>query len=250
MVNVHDEGAVRVLEMAHGGANAIGPGFVDALRGAIAGAASSEEVRGVVLASASARFFSIGFDLPALLPLDRPAMAGFFWEANALWRDLLTAPKPVVAAIERHAVAGGCITALCCDYRIVEEGRVLLGVNEIKLGLPNPLLADSALRALLGGRAARDVIAMGEFHGPEAALAIGLADAVAPQGQARARAVELAARLGETNAYAAIKRIRTAPVLDEYERWGGIEDEAFLDLWFSADTRRRLDEALPRFPER
>jgi enoyl-CoA hydratase len=250
MLNIHDEGPVRILELAHGTANPIGPGLIAALRPALAEVMGSAAVRGLVLASASRRFFSIGFDLPAILPLERPAMAAFFQEANALWRDLLSMPKPVVAAIERHAVAGGCITALCCDHRIVEEGRVLVGVNEIKLGLPNPLLADSALRSLVGGRAARDVISMGEFYDPQAARAIGLVDTVVPEGQSRSQAMELAARLGESGAYAAIKRIRVAPILEEYDRRRAFEDEAFLDLWFSGDTRRRLQEALSRFPER
>jgi 3,2-trans-enoyl-CoA isomerase len=249
MINLRDEGAVRVLEMDAGTANAFGPGLTGALRRALDEAARSPGVRGLVLASASARFFSIGFDLPSILPLDRPAMTEFFAEANRLWRDLLAFPGPVVAAIEHHAVAGGCIAALCCDYRIVEEGRVLVGINEIKLGVPNPLLADAALRAIVGGRRARDVVGFAEFHEPEAARALGLVDEVVPKGQARSRAIERAASLGAADAYAAAKRIRMRPVLDEYARCGREEDEAFLDLWFSKETRRRLEEALPRFPK-
>lgn len=249
MIRVRDEGSIRILEMAHGTANPIGPQFAGALRRELREAGESAGVRGVVLASASPRFFSIGFDLPRILPLDRAGMAAFFAEANGFWRDLLAFPGPVVAAIEHHAVAGGCIVALCCDYRIAEEGRVLLGVNEMKLGLPNPLLADAVLRQLVGGRVARDVVALGEFHEPPAALALGLVDDVVPPGASRRRAAERAALLGATEAYRAAKRIRMRSVLEEYERRGPEEDEAFLELWFSDDTRRRLEEALPRFPK-
>jgi len=249
MLNAHDDGAVRVLEMASGSANPLGPSLTAELRRALRGAAADERVRAVVLASASQRFFSIGFDLPTILPFGRDAMTAFFAEANGLWRDLLTFPGPVVAAIERHAVAGGCIVALCCDYRIVEEGRVFVGINEMKLGVPNPVLADAALRQLVGGRAARDIVAFGEFYEPAAALALGLVDAVVPKGEARERAVERAAQLGAMDAYRAAKRIRLRGVIEEYERHGREEDAAFLDLWFSAETRKRLKEALPRFPK-
>jgi enoyl-CoA hydratase len=249
MLNAHDDGAVRVLEMASGSANPLGPALTAEMRRALREAAADERVRGVVLASASPRFFSIGFDLPAILPLGRAAMTEFFGEANGLWRDLLTFPGPVVAAIERHAVAGGCIVALCCDHRIVEEGRVLVGINEMKLGVPNPLLADAALRQLVGGRVARDVVAFGEFYEPAAALALGLVDSVVPKGEARARAIERAAVLGEMDAYRAAKRVRQRGVIEEYERHGREEDEAFLDLWFSPETRKRLEAALPRFPK-
>lgn len=75
---------------------------------------------------------------------------------------LYTLPKPVVAAITGHAIAGGCILALCCDYRFISEGRKLMGLNEVKLGVPVPYLADRVLHALVGTRYAREIIESGE----------------------------------------------------------------------------------------
>jgi enoyl-CoA hydratase/carnithine racemase len=76
---------------------------------------------------------------------------------DSMCLEMLTISKPLVAGIAGHAIAGGCILSLCCDYRFISEGRKLIGLNEIKLGVPVPYVADCILRKLIGHRLARDV---------------------------------------------------------------------------------------------
>ena len=109
------------------------------------------------------KFFSIGFDIPTLLELDRPSMTEFFHKFNQVVFNILTLPLPTAAAVKAHAVAGGAIMMLTCDYRFAATGRVLIGLNGIKLGVPIPYLPDMILRQIAGDQVASDMLYLGEF---------------------------------------------------------------------------------------
>ena len=70
--------------------------------------------------------------------------------------------------------------ALCCDYRFIAEGRKLMGLNEVKLGVPVPYLGDCILRHLVGARHARDIMDTGDFYHPEVLLQMGMVDQALP----------------------------------------------------------------------
>ena len=163
--------------------------------------------------------------------------------------DLYALPKPTAAAITGHATAGGCILALCCDYRIIAQGRKLVGLNEIELGVPVPYVADRILRQLVGQRQARDIIDTGAFYSPEAALQLGLVDDVLPLPEVTPAAIEKVRRLGSLSgqAFAEIKRYRTVSVLHEVEPRLEETDRAFVGCWYAQATRERLKEAMSKF---
>jgi enoyl-CoA hydratase/carnithine racemase len=163
--------------------------------------------------------------------------------------DLYTLPKPTVAAITGHAIAGGCILALCCDYRLLADGKKLMGLNEIKLGAPLPYVVDCVLPALVGGRYAREIMESGDFYPPDAALRMGLVDAALPLDQVLPASVEKAKTLGAMpeQAFAIVKCNRTewigkqiAAQLEEQER-------RFVECWYSEVARERLKEAAAKF---
>ena len=207
------------------------------------------EARGLVIASSNNKFFSLGFDIPHLFELDREGFRVFFRTYNRLCMGLFTFPKPTVAALTGHTIAGGCIIALCCDYRIISEGRKLMGLNEIKLGVPIPYPGDCILRQLVGARYARDIVESGEFYHGEELLKMGMADEVVPLDNVVSRAVEKAALLGSMpeKAYRMIKHDRVDLIAAQVEAQIMEKEEAFLDCWFSEGTRALLDEAMKKF---
>lgn len=248
-VEVDHRGSVAVVRLARGVTNAVSPELVGELADLLDRLRGDAGARALVLTSASDRFFSIGFDLPRLVPLPREEFAAFFSAFDRLCLDLLTFPKPVVAAVTGHATAAGCILALCCDYRYVAEGRKLMGLNEIKLGVPVPYLADRVLAHLVGHRAARDIIDSGDFYAPADQLALGLTDRVLPPDQVIAKALGKAETLGASpgSAFADIKRNRIEPLAAEI--LGRLEDRqrSFIESWYAAPARERLQEALAKF---
>ena len=122
-------------------------------------------------------FHRSGF-APALLRLDRIAMTGFWYKFNQLAFDIFTLPLPTVCAISGHAVAGGNVLALTCDYRFATSDKKQIGLNEVKLGVPAPYLADLILRQIVGDRYATEMLYHGEFMSLSDAKQIGLIDRI------------------------------------------------------------------------
>lgn len=240
---------VAVLSFTRGATNAIDGQMIRQLDAALDEVESSPSAAAIVLASDSDKFFSIGLDLPTLVPMDRPALAAFIDAYCRLGMRLYGLPMPTVAALSGHAVAGGCILALCCDYRVSASGKKLMGLNESKLGIAIPFFADCILRDWIGSRRARDIHARGEFLDVDRSLELGWIDEVHPLESVRPRALALARSLTESPvaAYAQIKANRVEPVLRAIRAEYEPKAEAFLDLWFSGETRARLERALEEF---
>jgi enoyl-CoA hydratase/carnithine racemase len=202
-----------------------------------------------MLTSANDKFFSIGWDIPELFHADRKAFSEFLRSFQEATTALYSSSKPTVAAITGHATAGGCILALCCDRRVMAEGRRLLGLNEVKLGVTVPYSADLVLRDLVGSRLASKLMEGGEFYSPGACLEMGLVDRVAAPADVRSTAVEVAASLGlpPPEAFAAIKRNRVEQVLARIALHADEREREFVELWYSPTARARLREAMARF---
>src|SRR4029078_10839220 len=133
-------------------------------------------VRAALLASAPAKLFSPGLDLVTLVEYDRAAMERFMRVfAEAVWA-LYALPKPVVAPVSGHAVAGGCILSLTADYRVLKRGGIQVGLNEVKVGVPLPWSVALLLRASVPPSALTQVALLGRNFSDDDAIAVGLAD--------------------------------------------------------------------------
>lgn len=240
---------IAVLTLTNGVINAIGTHFVKDLEDALERVRQDREVSGVVFQSSNDKFFSIGLDIPGLLSLGMEEFASFIKSFNSLCMSIYTLPVPTVAAITGHAVAGGCILALCCDYRIIAEGRKLMGLNEIKLGLPLPYPAASILNHEMGIRTGRRIAETGEMLPPESMLALGMVDEIAPVEKVRERAVEFARQTADSGgpAFAELKRSRVQPVIAQVRQYSEESTKVFVDSWYSWNTQKLLREAAEKF---
>lgn len=249
MIRIEHHGEVAIVKLDRDVTNTIDLQLVEELSETLQGVTHDPGVHSLVLGSSNERFFSIGFDIPQLFGLARQDFKFFYQTFNRVCMDLYTLPKPTIAAITGHAIAGGCILALCCDYRFIAQGRKLMGLNEIRLGVPVPYLADCVLRHIVGVRYARDIMDIGEFYQPEESLQMGIVDQVLPLEQVLPKSIEKARLLGGSpqEAFAMIKRNRVERVeaqvltrLEEKERF-------FVDRWYSDEARERLREAMEKF---
>ena len=243
------EDKVAIVKLSRGVTNALDLELVNQLGALLEQIEHDSSVSALVLGSGNVKFFSIGFDIPHLFELPRQAFETFYAAFNRVCQSLYTLPKPTVAAITGHAIAGGCILALCCDYRFIAEGKKLMGLNEIKLGVPVPYLADCMLRNIVGTRYARDMLDSGEFYAPADSLRMGLVDQVLPAGDVMARAVEKAGLLGALppEAFALIKRNRVEQVEQRVLARREEKERLFVDGWYSGEARRRLKQAIVKF---
>lgn len=249
MINMNYQDKVMIVNLNRGVINALNLELVKRLSEAFGKAKNDPEVHGLVLCSSNEKFFCIGFDIPGLYELDQEGFRTFYRTFNNMCLELYTLPKPTTAAITGHATAGGCILALCCDYRLIAEGKKLMGLNEIKLGVPVPYLADRILQSIVGVRYARDIIKIGDFYRPEQSLQMGMVDQVLPLEQVRSQAVEKAQLLGSMNqqAYALIKRNRVETIEEQFLARREEKEKSFLQCWYSDQARQKLKEAIEKF---
>lgn len=245
-VVLEDHGAIAVLRLTNGVTNAIGPAMVAELSAALQEV--KERFRGLVLAGGN-KFFSIGLDLPVLLNLNRADMSDFWVKFEDTVLDLYTLPLPTAAAITGHANGGGAILALACDFRFIAAGRKLLSLNEVKIGLPVPYLADLMLRQIAGDRIAVNLEYLSEFIGPEAAQAAGLADAVCPEGEVEAQALSHVQRVVDLPPFGfpLTKQHRVNQLRSQFLAARAEITAAFMDLWSAPQVQHLLGEAAKKF---
>jgi len=189
--------------------------------------------------------FSAGLDLKEVASLDRPGMERFLGLLEDLVSTLFAYPGPTVACVNGHAIAGGCVLALCCDHRVAgADPRIRIGLNEVALGVPFPPRTLAAVVFRVPPRSRDEVLLGAELHAPDAALRLGLIDETSadPLARARERAAFLAKHPPE--AYAATKRtLRTALVEQSPVHSRHLLDET-VPAWCAPAVRARLLAAL------
>lgn len=249
MIELTRDKSVAIVKLARGITNAINLEIVQELATTVERMSAMPDVRALVLSSANEKFFSIGFDIPHLFELPKEDFREFYEAFNQACFALYTLPMPTVAGLTGHAIAGGCILALCCDYRVIGAGRKLMGLNEIKLGVPVPYLASCILQSIVGAREARQVEEFGEFYEAEILFRKGLVDEVVPQAEVMARAREMAEILSSRppEAYQRIKESRVEQVETRIRANWEKRQREFTELWYSEEARARLQEAMTRF---
>ena len=239
-VTLRREGAIGVLKLERAHGNAINGELVDALFAALAEAEADPEIRGVLFTSAG-KLFSPGLDLQELFLLDRRSMEHFMRRFTASMLALYVFPKPVVASIHGHALAGGCVIGLCCDWRVLRRGA-LVGLNEVKVGVPLPFGVALIVRDAVPRNRVDQVALLGRNHSDEAALDAGLADELADDGRvestARARLDEFISK--DAVSLAITKRYLRSPVVERVRANDHQLLAEWLDAWFSPGTRERI----------
>lgn len=240
----HDH--IAILRLNRGPTNPISSTMVDDLSEALVTLKGT--ARGMVLCGGD-QFFSVGFDLPEVLKFDRPAMGNFLERFNQLCLDLFTAPFPTVCALAGHAVAGGNILALACDYRYAVSEEKKIGLNELRLGLPVPYLADMMLRHTIGDRYASQMIYGGEFMSFSDAKIVGLIDVVGPPDELEDFTIERLSQIASfrSQAFSAVKANKVEEILSRFEKSHQSKNEQFLDCWFSDPVQQNLLEASVKF---
>lgn len=180
---------VAVVELNRPKAHALNQHLVNDLREAIIHLRDSKNIDGAIL-TASGNIFCAGLDVVELYGYTEAQMDRFWGEFARLLHDLVSFPKPLIAAINGHAPAGGCVLAMCCDYRFMAEGQGRIGLNEVPVGIVIPTPIVELARHVVGDTRASDMIFHGALLFAEQAGAFGLVHATVPQEQLIERAEE------------------------------------------------------------
>jgi enoyl-CoA hydratase/carnithine racemase len=238
-VDVRRDGGIATVVLQRGKVNALNPDVVAELSATFRELQEDPEARGVIL-TGSGRFFSFGFDVPEFLSYSREEFTAYLESFTALYRDLFVFPKPLVAALNGHTIAGGCMLALACDSAIMaNDARIAL--NEVTFGASLFAGITEILQFRTGPRAS-EILYSGRMYSAAEALEIGLVSQIAPADAlietAREVAGELASKRPE--AFAGMKSLLRRPVADSIQRREPTSIREFVDIWYSEPTWTNL----------
>jgi enoyl-CoA hydratase/carnithine racemase len=209
LVDVKREGAIARVVMHRNGLNAIAEDLMRELASAFNELGDDTSVRVVVLASEYEKYFSVGADLGMLGTIDRSSpdaadqVGGFMKRMNDHFSAIERCPKPVIAAINGHALGGGSELTLCCDYRVmVEDGRSRIGQTESALGIIPGAGGTQRLPRLIGkAKATRYLIESTRLSAREAE-AVGWVDIAVSPDEFQAAVDALAGKLAKAATFA------------------------------------------------
>lgn len=244
IVAVEEKDGVTVVRMQDGKANAMSTRMVEALAAAADRLAASGS-GGVVLTGAG-RVFSAGLDLGEVVSFDRSALGLFLDRFERMILAWFTLPRPVVAAVNGFAIAGGAVLALTADLRLIADGELKTGLNEVPLGIALPRTVYELVRLQVNPAAVNRVLLAGELLGPAEAVAAGLAERVVAPEALPAEAAALAARLAQPpgRAYAISKAGIRAEARRRIEAERDADRAAFIDALLDPAVRAHIQAAL------
>jgi enoyl-CoA hydratase len=236
MIELTRRGGIAIVKMVHGKANALDIELCEAI------ATQFEALRGsdatAVVLTGQGKMFSAGVDLIRLSEGGAAYVRRFLPALHRLYDTVFFFPKPVVAAVNGHAIAGGCVLQACADRRIAARDGGRIGVTELLVGVPFPPLAFEIMRFATPPAFFAETILSGATYPPETALARRMIDELAEPAELLDRAVAAAETLAALPpaTFAQTKQQIRQPVTDAMERHGAGVAAASEVIWTAPET--------------
>lgn len=246
MIERLSKDGVLTLRLAHGKAGALDVELLAALAEALNDARDAD----AVVLTGSGGIFSAGVDLPRLVDGGPEYARRFVPLLDEVLEKLFALPRPVVAAVNGHAIAGGCILAMACDHRLMVSGKSRIGIPELRVSVPFPAAALEIVRFAVPPTEAQWLLYGGETLSSETARAIGFIDEVVAPDKLMSRALAAAGHLAAVPAgnFRLVKEMLRAPALERIrrhrERFANDVIERWADPGTHAGIRRYVTDVL------
>lgn len=246
MIDREDVDGIAVVRLAHGKVNALDLELLNAITQTF-GALDHSTHRAIVL-TGSGRSLSAGVDLWQVIDGGPEYVHALLPALSEAFLAVFTVGKPVVAAVNGHAIAGGAILACACDHRMMAETDARIGVTELRVGVPFPLSALEILGFAMGAERAREAVITAATHLPHEALAKGYVDELVASADLLGAAVAWADRASAripADVYRLTKAQQRLPVSERLARFRPEYDPRTTELW----VRRVEDGRLRAYME-
>jgi enoyl-CoA hydratase len=242
VIEVAEQDGVALVLMADGKANAMSLEFCQALTARFKELSSAPAV---VLAG-TGRIFSAGVDLIRLLDGGVPYIREFLPALSAMFAAVFSHPRPVVSAINGHAIAGGCVLACAADKRLMAREAGRIGAAELLVGVAFPSIAMEIMRHAMAPQYFEDAILSGTTYAPAEALGLGLVHEIVdpPALIERAIAAAKARAALSPSAFVLTKRQIRASALQPPNRED--IDAAVTEIWTAPETLDRIRDYVSR----
>lgn len=238
---------IASVHLDRGNANALNGAMIAEFTALLDQLEGDGSVKGMLLCGKKG-LFSSGLDLFELYGLDEEGIRDFWQSFIRFVQRFVCFKKPAVAAIEGHSPAGGCILAICCDYRVMAEGEFGIGLNEVPLGIIVPDSIFDLYSFWIGRARAYRLLLEGALLSPQRALKMGLIDEmVVPeqvQHQALRQLQKYTALDGET--WQQSKLNLRKDLIAHFERDTSEVIEGVLRQWWAPGTRKNVKQLLDK----
>lgn len=168
---------LAIIQLDRGKSNPMNAEMVKELTLLVKSIDSDDNIGGLII-TGKENFFSAGLDLIELYDYNEEQIKTFWTDFMALQAVMVSFKKPMVAAISGHSPAGGCVMAICCDYRVMAQGKFIIGLNEIPVGIIVPDNIFQLYAFWIGERRAYQNLLEGKLLSVDEALEIGLIDEI------------------------------------------------------------------------
>jgi enoyl-CoA hydratase len=246
MIDVKTEDGIAIVTIKHKKANALDFELCCALANEFKELAEAGD-RAVVL-TGQGLMFSAGVDLIRVRDGGADYVREFLPMLHRLYDAVFFHPKPVVAAINGHAIAGGCVLACCADRRIMARSSGRIGITELLVGVPFPALAFEIVRFAVPSRLLTEFTFGGATYDSEAALAKGWVDEVVDADTLLRRAIAVAKEFSRLSplAFAQAKQQLRIPVSERIAHSWETTDRAVTDIWAAPESLRHIRDYVAR----
>lgn len=235
MIERREHDGVVVLKLAHGKASALDVELCEE----IAAAFARERSASALVLTGSGSIFSAGVDLVRLVEGGEAYVRRFLPVLTSAIRAVLDCDRPVVAAINGHAIAGGCILAAACDLRFMERGRGRIGVPELLVGVPFPEAAREVMELVVPPARRREVFLYGDTWSADDALLRGLVDRVVEPEQLMDDSLSAARKMAAIDR-GVFEMTKRRLLRDARERVANEEPSAVVSEWTSPAAMERI----------
>jgi enoyl-CoA hydratase len=246
MIQREQLGSVSILRMARGKGNSLNTEFLEALLAAL----DEEEISAAaaIVFTGEGSTFSAGVDLPTVTAGGVEYLRSFLPALSRFLQRLALFPKPIAAAVNGHAIAGGAIGMLACDYRLLARGEARIGLTELLVGVAFPTWPIEIARHFIPRQHLQSLVYTGRTVLPDEALALGLVDELVEPAALLDRACEIATQLGKVSpdAFRYTKEQLRRPLVEAVERRQTIDDPRAAAIWTSPEVLRRMEAFVRR----
>jgi enoyl-CoA hydratase/carnithine racemase len=244
MLDAEQRSEVTVLRLRHGKVNALDLELLHAITAAL----HEVDEHAAVVITGTGPVFSAGVDLQRIVAGGPSYIQEFLPALTATFLAIFDHPGPVLAAVNGHAIAGGCVIAAACDARVMSQGTI--GLAELSVGVPFPTAAVEILRHAAGPAAGRLVLTA-DLLGPAQAQAIGLIHDIAEPSALLDTVIGQAQQMAQIPAgvFAFSKRQVQQPARERIAARSG-DDVEVLATWSSAATQAAITGYLDKLRHR
>ncbi len=240
---VSKDNGVATITLQRGKVNAINENVINELDMCLTDLEADPEIRSIIL-TGSGKFFSFGFDIPELLSFSPEEFTRLLIQFTNLYTRIFLFKKPVIAALNGHTMAGGCMLASACDWKIMVSGQSKIALNEINFGSSVFAGATEMLIYSVGLKNAEKILYSGSLFTADEALALGMIDQLETGENLFREAEKKARELGgkDPKAFHSIKNLLRKPIAERMKKREEESIKEVVEIWYSETTWANLQQ--------